>query len=67
MIVVVRKLGKKGTIGGATKWEIEVGQDTLPCNRTESEGIVESSSNVCQFFYITQMSSFILRYVQMTL
>ena len=43
--LVVRKWRKKGTLGGAGKWEFEVGEQLMPRN-LDSEGLMESMSNV---------------------
>ena len=45
MYVAVRKWRRKGTLGGAGKWEFEVGEQLMPRN-LDSEGLMESTSNV---------------------
>lgn len=45
----VRKLKVKPLTGGVGKWEFEVGQDVQRPN-LDSEGIVESSSNVISIY-----------------
>ena len=41
----MRKWRKKGTLGGAGRWEIEVGEQSAPIN-LEMEGLMESNINV---------------------
>ncbi|KAK2151642.1 hypothetical protein LSH36_356g06029 [Paralvinella palmiformis] len=41
----LRKWHKKGTLGGATKWEYEVGEDLMLAKPLLTEGLMESSSN----------------------
>ena len=38
----------KGRLGGVGSWETEVG-DNFPQRTLESEGLMESSSNVCEY------------------
>ena len=42
----MRKWHKKSPIGGATKWEYEVGEDLMIPKPVAAEGLMESSSNV---------------------
>ncbi|RUS79427.1 hypothetical protein EGW08_012804 [Elysia chlorotica] len=42
--LLVRKWRKKGTLGGAGRWEIEIGEQSTPIN-LEMEGLMESSAN----------------------
>ncbi|KAK3758085.1 hypothetical protein RRG08_006660 [Elysia crispata] len=42
--LLVRKWRKKGTLGGAGRWEIEVGEQSAPIN-LEMEGLMESNIN----------------------
>ncbi|XP_071090278.1 protein DPCD-like [Haliotis cracherodii] len=42
--LVVRRWRRQGQLGGAGKWETEVGEEIVP-RRMEMEGMVESSSN----------------------
>ena len=46
---IVRKWRKKGSLGGAGKWEFEVGEQLMPRN-LDSEGLMESLSNVSTIF-----------------
>ncbi|GFS02655.1 protein DPCD-like [Elysia marginata] len=42
--LIVRKWRKKGTLGGAGRWEMEIGEQSVPIN-LEVEGLMESSLN----------------------
>ncbi|GFO46260.1 protein dpcd-like [Plakobranchus ocellatus] len=42
--LLVRKWRKKGTLGGVGRWEMEVGEQSLPVN-LEAEGLMESNAN----------------------
>ena len=49
----MRKWKKKGTLGGESKWEFEVGGQSGVRSAVDAEGLVESSSNVCyNMFYV---------------
>ena len=44
----MRKWKKRSTLGGQGKWEVEVGEQTVPVN-LDVEGLVESNVNVSPF------------------
>ena len=61
VIISVRKWKKKSTLGGAGKWEFEVGEQLGP-RMLESEGLMESNTNVRMVFHsLTNKMKFINR------